>query len=323
MRRAMIAAVLAAGCLSGSAWSQSPRTEDRPAPPRGVPDREPDRERDRTGRPDQPVRTEKGSYLGVAASTAPRALRHQVELPKGVGLVVDAVAPDSPAAEAGLKPDDLLHKLNDQVLVNPQQLAVLVRTFKPGETLKLTVIRAGKPAELSAKLAEKDLRPLEEMRLGGDPFGNPLAEGWGPFANNREPGPELERLLETMRQRRDQPDRGPLGGGAGGGAGGGGGDPANPFPPGLLLNENFALSWDDGVVSMSIAAAGGKKTLVAKDKAGKELYNGPIDTEEQRNALPPEVKERLSKVGPPGLFRRGPGDQRDRPATSRPAERIY
>src|SRR4051812_14577750 len=73
---------------------------------------------------------EKGAWLGVNTSPPPHVLRQQLQLPRGVGLVVDMVAPDSPAQAAGVKQYDVLHKLNDQILINQQQLAVLVRTFK-------------------------------------------------------------------------------------------------------------------------------------------------------------------------------------------------
>lgn len=165
MRRTVLAAILSAGCLTSPAWAQSAR-EDRPANPR--PDGRPGIDRPE-GRPglDRPLRLEldvqmelvKAAYLGVTTTPAPKSLRHQVELPNGVGLVVDTVAPDSPAAAAGLKQHDLLHKIDDQILVNPQQLAVLVRTHKTGDSVKLTVLRGGKPVELTAKLVEKDLPP--------------------------------------------------------------------------------------------------------------------------------------------------------------------
>ena len=48
-----------------------------------------------------------------------------------MGLVVEFVADKSPATEAGLKPEDVLEKLNDQLLVNSEQLAVLVIFERP------------------------------------------------------------------------------------------------------------------------------------------------------------------------------------------------
>ena len=39
---------------------------------------------------------------------------------------------------------------------------------------------------------------------------------------------------------------------------------------------------DDGGSWREVTVTNGKRILVAKDKAGKELFNGPIDTEAER-----------------------------------------
>ena len=300
MQRSALTAVLTAGCLTASALvstagAQSARDE-RPENPRTaprIPDEQPRNPRDRQeGRPnqgpgaDRPLRLEldikmqleKAAYLGVSTSSAPKALRHQVELPNGVGLVVDVVAPDSPAAEAGLKQHDLLHKLNDQLLVNPQQLAVLVRTQKAGDSIKLTVIRGGKPVELTAKLIERELPPLDELRLGVEP--RLMEDRFMNWNQGGQPGQQAPFINVFPR-----PD-----------------GPAMPFP---LINQNGTIAWDDGTISMVIKMENGKQTLVAKDKEGKELFNGPIDTDEQRSKLPPEVRERMKNVMLPGMLRGG------------------
>src|SRR4051812_24857060 len=72
---------------------------------------------------------EKVSFLGVTTVPVSPTLTEQLGLPKGIGLVVTAVVPDSPAAGI-LKSHDILTKLNDQLLIETHQLAVLVRSFK-------------------------------------------------------------------------------------------------------------------------------------------------------------------------------------------------
>src|SRR5688572_20447946 len=90
-------------------------------------------------------KTEKGSYIGVATSPIPAVLREQLKLPSGSGLVVDRVEPDSPAEAAGIKAYDVLQKLDEQVLINPHQFGVLVRSLKPEVEAKLSIIREAKP----------------------------------------------------------------------------------------------------------------------------------------------------------------------------------
>jgi hypothetical protein len=252
---------------------------------------------------------EKGAWLGVNTSPPPHVLRQQLQLPRGVGLVVDMVAPDSPAQQAGVKQYDVLHKLNDQLLINQQQLAVLVRTFKPGDEVKLTVIRDGKPQDLTAKLVEKELRPIEELRFGA--FGG----GGGIVEMQRE----LTRDLNEQARRLDEQHRQMARGLAN-----------QPFregefllrrsPGANLLDENVTLMWDDGSLSLTLSNKDGKRHLLAKDKTGKVLHDGPIDTEEQRKALPEQVRKKLEStriLGPGGGPLFGP---REGPAT-RPSTR--
>ena len=74
-----------------------------------------------------------------------RGARQHLNLPGSVGLVCDFVEKGSPAEAAGLKQYDVLHKLDDQILVNAQQLAVLIRARKGGGEVKLSIVRGGKP----------------------------------------------------------------------------------------------------------------------------------------------------------------------------------
>lgn len=102
----------------------------------------------------------KAAYLGVASSPASAVLRRQLQLAAGVGLVIEFVEPDSPAHGAGVLPYDVLVRLNEQVIVNPEQLAVLVRTFEPNDEVRLSLIREGEPVEIPVRLTERAMKPL-------------------------------------------------------------------------------------------------------------------------------------------------------------------
>ena len=69
--------------------------------------------------------------------------------------MITFVAPESPAAKAGLQKHDVLVELDDQLLVHPAQLAKLIRSRKDGEAIKLTFYRQGKKQAVSAKLGTK------------------------------------------------------------------------------------------------------------------------------------------------------------------------
>ncbi len=90
--------------------------------------------------------------LGIAAESMPGALAAQLGLPEGVGLVVSRVAE---GVDHGFKQHDVLHKMGDQVLTNVDQLRKLLDTHDKGAKITFTVIRAGKPVEVTVTLPEK------------------------------------------------------------------------------------------------------------------------------------------------------------------------
>lgn len=92
-------------------------------------------------------------WLGVAADEASEALRAQLSLPDATGLVVRDITAKSPAALAGLQANDILLKLDDQLLVNAPQLQSLIRARKAGEEVALTILRKGKETKVKTKLA--------------------------------------------------------------------------------------------------------------------------------------------------------------------------
>jgi hypothetical protein len=115
-------------------------------------------------RPAGPCVVVKVPYAGLHVEEAPGVLSHHFPIPSGFGLLVTEVGEDSPAAEAGIQRHDLLLRSGDQRLVNPGQLNALIRTRNPGETLSLTVFRAGKEWEVGLTLweAEEPLRRTED-----------------------------------------------------------------------------------------------------------------------------------------------------------------
>ena len=61
---------------------------------------------------------EKAAFLGVATSPVNPALRAQLNLEKGMGLMVDEVEKGSPAEAAGIKQFDVIQLLGDQMIVD-------------------------------------------------------------------------------------------------------------------------------------------------------------------------------------------------------------
>ena len=115
-----------------------------------------------TGPPGVPGHHEKGpkvpmTYLGVETSQVPDVVSEQLGLAKGLGLVVEYVEPNSPAASAGVQQNDILKMLNDQILIEPSQLRKLLQTFSEGTEVTLTILRKGQEQKITVKLAKKEV----------------------------------------------------------------------------------------------------------------------------------------------------------------------
>src|ERR1041385_6762976 len=125
------------------------------------------------------------TFLGVDTSEVPSVVSEQLGLPKGFGLVVDYVVPDGPAAAAGIKQNDILKMLNDQILTEPGQLAKLIRSFSEGTTVTLTVLRKGKEEKIGVKLSKKEVSERSDMWRGHPHFNfNFNGHDWGEFGEN-------------------------------------------------------------------------------------------------------------------------------------------
>ncbi len=94
--------------------------------------------------------------LGIQTQPMPEALSAQLGLTHGVGLVVTHVAQ---GVDNGLKQHDVLHKLGDQVLTNADQLRKLLDAHEAGAQVTFTVIRGGKPIEVTVTLPQKPQLP--------------------------------------------------------------------------------------------------------------------------------------------------------------------
>jgi hypothetical protein len=93
-------------------------------------------------------------FIGVVTSPLGEAVRAQTNLTEDVGLAVEVVSPDSPAAKAGLKAHDILAKYDDQILCAAVQLSALVKRTGTGNKATLTVLRGGKEMPIEVIVGE-------------------------------------------------------------------------------------------------------------------------------------------------------------------------
>jgi S1-C subfamily serine protease len=86
------------------------------------------------------------------------------------GIVIASVAPDSPAAEAGVARGDILLAIDDDLLENTGDLVHYLGDLEPGDEVELTVLHGDDQRTLTATLGERDGRAyLGLVPCGGLP----------------------------------------------------------------------------------------------------------------------------------------------------------
>ncbi len=71
------------------------------------------------------------------------------------GALIDQVMPGSPAADAGLRPGDVITKVNDQVLDEEHPLLTVMLRYRPGDKVRLTIIRDGREQNVEITLGRQ------------------------------------------------------------------------------------------------------------------------------------------------------------------------
>jgi len=105
---------------------------------------------------------ERTTYLGVGVVAVDEQIAHELNWDGTGGLFVTVVQTASPAAKAGLQPNDVIVAFNSKPLHDPAELGSLVAALPSGRKVHLQVFRAGKTMQLSAVLAAREPRPGPE-----------------------------------------------------------------------------------------------------------------------------------------------------------------
>ena len=259
--------------------------------------------KERPPRPERSESVEKRTWVGVATAPIDYALRDHLEIAEGFGIQVIEVMPESPASAAGLRNNDIITRFEDQHLISPEHLSLLVRTKKGGDKVAFAIIRKGKEEVVELTLGETDAERFQ--RQPGFGPGHPFPEHhenlrrqqdywqdwmnknhpeWRGNPSRREDRPDREAPSEDARERNL---------------------PRESRPPAVSMNPGFPLRvfGSEGVLKidseqgeLTLTRKDEDHTLELKDADGKVIYNGAFDPEAGVAALPREAQEHLEKM---------------------------
>jgi len=134
----------------------------------------------------------KWSWIGIYMQPElTKELAKKFKVEKGI-LVADVVK-DSPADKAGIKPGDVIQKINGKEVTSPVELAEEVRKVEIGEKISLVLIRKGKEITLTFTTAE---RP-EEVAKKETEQGKGIEEG----KEEELLGMRVESLTPEIREK--------------------------------------------------------------------------------------------------------------------------
>jgi serine protease Do len=98
-------------------------------------------------------------YLGVTLAPIDEDFAASLGLPKRRGELVQGVQDDSPALRAGLKPGDVVTKVNGKDVTAEQTVSFLVANLQPGTRVPIEILREGRRIDLTVTLGK---RPSEQ-----------------------------------------------------------------------------------------------------------------------------------------------------------------
>ncbi len=103
--------------------------------------------------------------IGMNAQTLNPALAAGLGLSRDWGVLVGDVYPQGPAARAGIKAGDIVMSLDGRPMENGRQLAVNLYGVKPGDTVKLDVLRGKERMTKTVDVIERrpDLQRFAEL----------------------------------------------------------------------------------------------------------------------------------------------------------------
>jgi hypothetical protein len=216
---------------------------------------------------------EEVAYFGAICVPVTPAMAEKMELDGATGMKVVYVIKGSPA-DGVIKKNDVLLKMGEQKLVDFKQLTTLIKEANPGDTVEFELVRDAAKTNASVvlgarkkhgpfmSLAPTFVKMMDLMKNKGD----------GEFEMDNS---AFQAMICTM-EKSEMPEK-------------------FQKMQEVLSSVASTMKNTDGS-SISLKIDDGMKTLVVKDKEGNPVFDGPINTEEERAQVPEQYRDVLDNI---------------------------
>ena len=125
-------------------------------------------------------------WLGVGVSEVNADKVKELKLPAERGVLLGKIVPESPAAKAGLKENDVVTEINGQRVEGTEQFRRMIREIPSGRAAQLTVWRDGHSQTVSVTVGKSEARRTQAM----------VAPAPGTFAFSMPDMPPMNGLMD-------------------------------------------------------------------------------------------------------------------------------
>lgn len=121
-------------------------------------------------------------YVGVEAQEITPTTALAMHLKVNGGALLAGIQSNSPAADAGLQPGDVIQSVNGTKIENPKELALNVASIQPGDEAHLSILHDGQSKDVTVKVGTLPNDQVASNNLQGNDHHAQIGLALGPLS---------------------------------------------------------------------------------------------------------------------------------------------